>query len=101
MNEATPSVMNRWEWHVFDADGWAHLYQVTELENSRLEMLLPWCLLCAPFPLEHDRASISPRVVAPQPGWTCPACLAGVGSCIPHPRTGTRSLIRGAADARA
>lgn len=84
-----PSTVTRWEWRLFEADGWAHLYRVAELENPRLVMLLPWCLLTAPFPLEHDRASIRPGIVVPGRGWTCPACAAHVWARLPHPRTGT------------
>ncbi|WP_410639647.1 hypothetical protein [Amycolatopsis sp. lyj-346] len=65
----------RWEWHLFEADGWAHLYSVAELADSRLELLRPRCLQDAPFPLEHDRPSIDRRRLrAPGRGWTCPAC---------------------------
>ena len=68
-----------WEWHVFEADGWAHLYPVAELSNRRLELLRPWCLVDAPFPLEHDRPSIDRRRLrAPGRGWTCPACAAQI-----------------------
>ncbi|HEY3480580.1 MAG TPA: hypothetical protein VGL02_16925 [Streptomyces sp.] len=84
--------VSRWEWHLFEADGWAHLYRVAELANRRLELLLPWCLLRAPFPLEHDRASIDPRPVpAPRPSspGTCPACAAHSWAQIPNPRAGT------------
>jgi len=85
-----PTPYRRWEWHVFEADGWAHLYRVAELRNSRLVMLLPWCLLPAPFPLEHDRASIDPHpLLSPPHGRTCPGCTAHTRAQIPQPRTGT------------
>jgi len=90
--------LDPWEWHLFEADGWAHLYSVAELENARLELLLPWCLLRAPFPLEHDRESISSRIVVPQRGGTCPACAAHDWACVPHPRTGTPAVGEFAGD---
>lgn len=83
---------SRWEWHLFEADGWAHLYAVAELADRRLELLRPWCLLGANFPLEHDRASIDPcPLLVPRPACTgvCPACSAHVWASIPHPRSGT------------
>ncbi|WP_439377503.1 hypothetical protein [Amycolatopsis lexingtonensis] len=84
------SVLVAWEWREFDADGWAHLYLVAELNNERLELLLPWCLRFANFPLEHSRGGISrDPLIAPPPGWTCPACAAHVWARIPHPRAGT------------
>ncbi|MEV6879776.1 hypothetical protein [Amycolatopsis sp. NPDC051128] len=83
---------NRWEWHLFEADGWAHLYRVADLANPRLDLLLPWCLLRAPFPLEHDRPSIDPRVMIPARGGTCQACAAHAWACIPHPRIGTPAV---------
>jgi hypothetical protein len=82
--------VDRWEWHTFDADGWAHLYRVAELVDSRLELLRPWCLLGDRYPLEHDRPSITPRpVLVPQRGRTCPACAGHVWARVPHPRPGT------------
>lgn len=82
----------RWQWHLFEADGWKHLYRVTELANRRLELLRPWCLLGAPFPLEHDRASIDPRPLPmpwPSSAGTCPACAAHSWARVPHPRAGS------------
>lgn len=87
-----PLATTRWEWHEFNADGWEHLYSVAELTDTRVELLLPWCLLRAPYPLEHDRQSIDP---APLPvphhvhSGVCPACAAHRLAQIPHPRTGT------------
>lgn len=82
-----PRTRTRWEWHLFEADGWAHLYPVAELVNPRLELLRPWCLLSAPFPLEHDRPSIDRRrLPAPGAGWTCPACAAHFPSDTPLPQ---------------
>lgn len=94
LDDRSPSPRQRsewglWEWREFEADGWAHLYRVAQLDNRRLDLLLPWCLLRAPFPLEHDRAGISPQAVLPQRGRTCPACGAHFGASIPHARTGT------------
>ncbi len=86
-----PAPGPRWQWHVFNADGWAHLYRVSELANPRLELLRPWCLLRARFPLEHDRPSIDPRPVLPQRGRTCQACAAHVWAYVPHPQTGSPS----------
>ncbi|WP_410639349.1 hypothetical protein [Amycolatopsis sp. lyj-346] len=97
-NPNQPRGLDPWEWHEFDADGWAHLYRVAELDNRRLELLLPWCLLRAPFPLEHDRASISQRVVTPQRGRTCPACAAHVWARVPHPRAGSPAVGEFAGD---
>jgi hypothetical protein len=82
---ALPSKTNRWEWHEFEADGWAHLYRVAELDNLPLELLRPWCLLGERYPLEHDRPSIKPDIVIPQRGRTCPACGVHVWARIPHP----------------
>ena len=85
-----PPTRNRWEWHLFEADGWAHLYRVTELTNPRLDLLRPWCLLGDRYPLEHDRPSIDPRpLLIRRPTSTCPACAAHVWATIPHPRPGT------------
>ncbi|WP_370964838.1 hypothetical protein [Amycolatopsis sp. cg9] len=87
-----PPPLSRWEWHLFDADRWAHLYAITELVDQRLDLLLPWCLRRAPYPLEHDRASIEPSpLVMPQRIGTgvCPVCLTHSWASIPHPRSGT------------
>lgn len=71
------AVEDSWEWHEFGGgDGWAHLYLRSAMRNQRLEMLLPWCLRAAPFPLEHDRPSISRRKVIPVRGRTCPVCAS-------------------------
>ncbi|WP_410640933.1 hypothetical protein [Amycolatopsis sp. lyj-346] len=80
----------RWEWRLFDADRRAHLYRVAELDRPRLELLLPWCLLRAPFPLEHDRAGISRHVVVPRRGWTCPACAVHVRARVRTPHRHVR-----------
>lgn len=84
-----PAPGPRWQWRVFEADGWAHLYRVAELHDPRRELLSPWCLRRAPFPLEHDRPSIRPRPVLPRRGRTCQACAAHVWAVILHPHDGT------------
>jgi hypothetical protein len=66
-----------WEWHEFtEGDGWAHLYLHSEMANPRLVLLLPWCLINDPFPLEHDRPSVSRGRVIPKPGRICPVCAS-------------------------
>ncbi|WP_410619398.1 hypothetical protein [Amycolatopsis sp. cmx-8-4] len=83
----TTSPRDFWEWHEFTGgDGWAHLYLHSELTNTRLSMLLPWCLINDRFPLEHDRPSISRSRVIPKPGRSCPVCA----SQNEHRRIGAR-----------
>jgi hypothetical protein len=87
-----PSQLNRWEWRLFEADGWVHLYRVADLANSRLELLRPWCLLGARFPLEHERSSIDTHpllVLRYTCSGVCPACSAHRWAVLPHPRFGT------------
>ncbi|MFJ1764060.1 hypothetical protein ACIOD2_27345 [Amycolatopsis sp. NPDC088138] len=93
--------LNRWEWHLFEADGWAHLYPVAELANRRLELLRPWCLLGAPFPLEHERSSIDPQpllILRRNCSHVCPACTAHEWAAVPHPRAGTLLVGKFAGD---
>jgi hypothetical protein len=77
--------LDRWAWHLFEADGLAHLYRIAELTNSRLELLLPWCLLSARFPLEHDRPSINPSRVIPRHNQTCTACATAPAALLEAP----------------
>lgn len=84
---SAPSVL--WEWRLFEADQRTHLYSVEELAIPRLALLLPWCLLNASFPLEHDRTEIGARGEFPLHARSCPACAAHVWARVPHPRAGT------------